>query len=237
MSLPCCSVTYGNHDIDFKVEFVARKTLEIAVQPDSRVLIKAPLGTSFEEVRKRVVKRAWWIKRQQDYFQQFKPRTPVRCYVGGETHLYLGRRYRLKIGRGDCCGVKLIRGHFHVGIPESAGSDKVKEILDRWYARKATEKFTESFNRCWHGLAKNSGTKPRLQVRRMKKRWGSLSRGGTLTVNTDLIRAPRECIDYVITHELCHVQFHNHSPAFYDLLEKVMPDWERRKQKLELALV
>jgi predicted metal-dependent hydrolase len=133
--------------------------------------------------------------------------------------------------------VKLFRGHFHVGIPESAGPDKVKELLDRWYAQKAAEKFTESLDRCWHGFAKNSVTKPRLQVRRMKKRWGSLSKGGMLTINTDLIRAPRECIDYVITHELCHVLFHDHSPAFYELLEKIMPGWERRKHKLELALV
>jgi len=78
---------------------------------------------------------------------------------------------------------------------------------------------------------------PRLQVRRNEKRWGSLSRGGILTLNTDLIRAPRECIDYVITHELCHLKCHDHSPEFYRLLEKVMPDWEKRKHKLELALV
>jgi len=71
----------------------------------------------------------------------------------------------------------------------------------------------------------------------MKKRWGSLSRSGLLTLNTDLIRAPQECIDYVITHELCHTLHHDHGAAFYALLVEVMPDWERRKHKLELALV
>lgn len=237
MSFSCGSVTYGNQNIDFKVVFAARKTLEIAVQPDTRVLIKAPLGTPFEEVRKRVVKRAGWIRRQQDYFRQFQPKTPTRRYVGGETHLYLGRHYRLKIGWGECDRVKLIRGYFRVDVTESAGPDTVRGLLDQWYARKAVEKFTESLDRCWPVFAKNSLDKPRLQVRRMKKRWGSLSNGGILTVNTDLIRAPRECIDYVVTHELCHLVFHDHSPAFYALLEKTMPDWQRRKQKLELLLV
>jgi hypothetical protein len=70
----------------------------------------------------------------------------------------------------------------------------------------------------------------------MRKRWGSLSKGGMLTLNTDLIRAPRECIDYVIIHELCHLKYHDHGSEYYRLLERVMPDWEKRKHKLELAL-
>lgn len=61
------------------------------------------------------------------------------------------------------------------------------------------------------------------------RKWGWL--------NVDLIRAPKECIDYVITHELCHLKHHNHSPAFYKLLEQAMPDWKKRKHKLELAMV
>jgi len=64
-----------------------------------------------------------------------------------------------------------------------------------------------------------------------------LSKGGTLTLNISLVRAPLECIDYVITHELCHLVHHDHSPRFYQLLEKVMPEWERRKHRLELALI
>jgi hypothetical protein len=71
----------------------------------------------------------------------------------------------------------------------------------------------------------------------MKTRWGSLAKSGALTLNTDLVRAPLECIEYVITHELCHLKHHDHSSGFYKLLEKVMPDWEKRKRRLEMALV
>lgn len=231
------TVKYGREQVQFNVLYSARKTLGIEVYPDSNVVVKAPLGTDPIEVQKRVFKRVRWILRQQHYFRQFDPRTPVRQFVGGETHLYLGRQFRLAISTGNQDSVKLMRGYFVVEVKSLISSEKVKSLLDEWYAERATVKFQEGFDHCWHCFEKLNVPKPRLQVRRMQKRWGSLSRSGQLTLNTDLIRAPKECIDYVITHELCHLQCHDHSADFYRLLEKVMPDWEKRKHKLELALV
>lgn len=228
------SVIYGKEKISFRVLHGARKTLGIEVYPDGSVMVKAPAGTDSKEIDRRVCKRARWIIRQQGYFRQFEPRTPARQFLGGETHLYLGRHYRLKIGIGEKEAVKLSRGQFllEVKVP-----DRVRLLMERWYAEKAAIRFQESFEHCWSCFAGQGADRPRLQIRRMKKRWGSLSCSGLLTLNTDLIRAPQECIDYVITHELCHIQHHDHSAAFYDLLSEVMPDWERRKHKLELALV
>jgi hypothetical protein len=231
------TVAYGLEEIAFRILYVERKTLEIAVYPDSAVIVKAPLGTIFAEVEKRLLKRAGWIKRQLDYFRQFDPRTPARRYVGGETHLYLGRQYRLKVDTAETEGVKLVGRYFQVGVRANAPAERVRSLLLDWYADKAKCRFQESFDRCWPPFEKLPLARPRLQVRRMQKRWGSLSKNGLLTLNTDLVRAPRECIDYVITHELCHLQYHDHGPNFYRLLEKVMPDWEKRKHKLELTLV
>lgn len=236
MSLSHGTVAYAQETIAFNVLYAERKTMEIAVHPDSMVVIKAPFGTAFAEVQRRVVRRAGWIKRQLDYFRQFEPRTPGRSYVGGETHLYLGRQYRLKISSGNMDAVKLIRGHFHIVAKGNATSDKVRSLLEGWYADKAAERFKESYDRNWPYFEKLSLAKPRLKMRRMRKRWGSLSKGGTFTLNTDLIRAPKECIDYVITHELCHLKYHDHNSEYYRLLEKMMPDWEKRKHKLEMAL-
>ncbi|MBI4792267.1 MAG: M48 family metallopeptidase [Deltaproteobacteria bacterium] len=235
MSAGC--VTHGKECIRFKVLHVARKTLAIEVFPDSSVVVKAPVGTALEEVHRRVIRRASWIITQQQYFRQFEPRTPVRQFVGGETHLYLGRQYRLRVGEGFKDSVKLSRGYFLVTTANPGEPETIRQLLDKWYLAKATATFHGSFARCWPYFAKLGLAHPRLQIRRMKKRWGSLSRGGLLTLNTDLIRAPKECIDYVITHELCHLRCHDHGPEYYRLLEKVMPDWERRKHKLELALV
>jgi hypothetical protein len=230
-------VHYGKQQIPFSVLYSTRKTLGIEVYPDSNVLVKAPVGTDSVEIQKRVFKHVRWILRQQDYFRQFDPRTPDRQFIGGETHLYLGRQFRLRISKGSLDSVKLTRGYFSVEVKNAMSSDKVKSLLDEWYAAKAVVRFAENFERCWPYFDKLNLMKPRLQIRRMQKRWGSLSRSGTLILNRDLIRAPKECIDYVITHELCHIQFHDHGSDFYRLLEKVMPDWEKRKHKLELTLV
>lgn len=237
MNRPFGIVKYGKEQVQFNVLYSARKTLGIEVYPDSNVVVKAPLGTDPAEVQKRVFKRVRWILKQQRYFRQFDPRTPMRQFVGGETHLYLGRQFRLAISAGNKDSVKLTRGYFTAEVRSDVSSEKVKNLLNGWYAEKAAVKFEESFSHCWPYFEKLGLPKPRLQIRRMQKRWGSLSRGCQLTLNTDLIRAPKECIDYVITHELCHLQCNDHSSEFYRLLEKVMPDWEKRKHKLELALV
>lgn len=200
-------VNYGKEQVQFNVLYSARKTLGIEVYPDSNVLVKAPVGTDPAEVQKRVFRRVRWILRQLHYFQQFDPRTPGRQFVGGETHLYLGRQFRLKISNGNQNSVKLTRGYFDVEFKGVTTSDKVKSLLDGWYVAKAAVKFEESFDRCWQYFDKLNLMKPRLQIRRMQKRWGSLSRRGMLTLNTELIRAPQECIDYVITHELCIFNF------------------------------
>jgi predicted metal-dependent hydrolase len=232
------SVVFGKTAIAYKVFFVHRKTMEIAVHPDGTVVVKAPEGTSFASIETRVLKRAGWIIRQLDFFRQFEPRTPKRNYVGGESHLYLGRRYRLKIHRNqEREGAKLVRGFFHIDVKHDASPAHIKQIMDNWYADKAAIKFNATFDRYWPQFSRISYQKPKLTLRHMKKRWGSLSKNGRLTLNIDLIRAPKECIDYVITHELCHLQHLDHGPKFYQLIEKVMPDWERRKAKLEISMV
>jgi len=230
-------VSYGREKIEFSYCYVNRKTLEIAVNPDHTVMVKAPLGIEPSEISRKVAKRARWVIRQQNFFRRFEPRTPGRSYVGGETHLYLGRRYRLKIKRGRHDVVKLVKGYFEIRIKGRVSSNKIKSLLDGWYEKRTAVKFTESLDHCLSFFKKPALSRPRLQIKRLKKRWGSLSSKGMLTLNIDLIRAPRECIDYVVVHELCHLQFKDHGPRFYKLLEKIMPDWKDRKEKLEMGLV
>jgi predicted metal-dependent hydrolase len=229
-------VSYGKVIIEFSFCYVDRKTLEIAVYPDQTVMVKAPSGVDSSEINRRVAKRARWILSQQNFFRQFEPRTPGRSYVGGETHLYLGRRYRLKIRSGRHDEVKLVKGYFEIRIKGHINSDKIKSLMDGWYEKKATVRLRESLEHCLSSFKKPALSRPRLQIKRLKKRWGSLSAKGMLTLNIDLIRAHRECIDYVVAHELCHLRCKDHSPNFYRLLGKIMPDWQDRKHKLELTL-
>ncbi len=231
------SLKYGETVVDYTLFYADRKTMEMAVHPDGSVVITAPLGTALHAIEQKLLRRARWIVKQLKYFNQFNPRTPKRMYVGGETHLYLGKQYRLKIVCESSKGVKLIGGLFRVSCEKENTPVVIKKLMDDWYAAKAVIHFTVRLNRCWPAFEKHGFHKPRLQIKHMKRRWGSLSGSGIVTLNTELIKAPKECIDYVVTHELSHLKHHDHSTAFYKLLETVIPNWERLKHKLEIALV
>lgn len=230
-------VVYGSKVIKFSLIACSRKTLEIAVHPDRAVVVKAPLRSDISLIEAKVKRRARWIIKQLNYFKQFNPRTPERCYVSGETHLYLGRQYRLKVESGSSNAVKLSRGSFQINCAHGVGYESVKKVLNAWYLEKAKIQFAESLDRCWSKFKNLGLDKPDLKIRRMEKRWGSLSASGSLILNTELIKTPKECIDYVVTHELCHLKYHDHSVDFYRLLESMLPSWEKVKQRLELSLV
>ncbi len=224
-------VKYGDQEIAYAVEFCRRKTLEISVMPDSAVQIRAPQGASLDAIAQKVEKKASWIVEKQDWFAKFPKAPPPRQYLGGETHLYLGRHYRLKIEKGKERSVKIDGGFIRV-VSADVRPATVKKILDEWLRERAKMQFEKIFDACAARFSLSSSML-RLQIRGMKTRWGSLSKGGILTLNIKLIAAPKECIEYVVVHELCHLKHVNHDNAFYRLLETRMPDWQRRKSKLE----
>jgi|SRR5579871_5458710 len=231
------SIEYGKHSISYTVVRRARKTLEIAVEPDSTVSIAAPLSASPEDIAAKVRKRAPWILAQQRYFDQFNPRTPARRYISGETHLYLGRQYRLRVVRAQATSVKLMRGTIEVQSCHPESSEQTRELLDKWYKAKARTKFLERIDACLERFGRPGAVTPQgLTIRAMPKRWGSMSRGGRLSLNLRLIQAPADAVDYVITHELCHRIEPSHSPKYFRILKRVMNDWEKRKQRLEQIL-
>ena len=226
------SVAYGERRISFTLVYRRRKHMAIHVHPDQRIEVVAPEDRSLDEVLARVRKRALWIVKQLAYFERFQPSTPPRRYVSGETHRYLGRQYRLKIQAAREEHVKLIGPHFHVAVEDPGDPARVRSLLEAWYLDHARDLFSRRLDLCLQNGAPKV-TRPDLTVRRMKTRWGSCSRNGRITLNTDLVKAPLDCIDYVITHELCHLKIREHTPAFYRLLTRCMPDWPRRKAKLE----
>jgi len=230
------TIVQGNKSMQAEVIYSKRKTLEIGVHPDRRIVVRAPYGTSSDTIKGTLKKRSRWIQRQIDFFSKFEPRTTDRKYLSGETHLYLGSKYRLKISIYEKDEVKLMRGFLIVYSRKGREPEKIKQQLDSWYKAKAKAKFAESLNKCFQKFKTKGHEYPRIIIRKMKTRWGSLSSKGVITLNINLIRAPRECIDYVITHELCHQVYKKHDAAFYRLLEKMMPDWERRKHKLEITM-
>ena len=199
-------IRYGRQTIEFTVVRRERRTLEIAVEPDATVVVAAPRDTSMEAIAERVGKRAAWVRRQQRFFSQYLPRTPERRFVAGETHLYLGRQYRLKVVPHMQASVKLTRGFIVVQSREPDRAERTSELVEGWYRARAQIKFAERLEMSLMRFPEPELFRPRgLIVRRMRQRWGSLSPSSRLLLNRRLIEAPVDAIDYVITHELCHI--------------------------------
>ncbi len=226
-------IKFGSKTIEFVLEYSQRKTLGISVMPDLAVLVRAPAGASIEKIHEKLRKRAPWIIKQQVFFLSFQPKTPPRKFVSGETHLYLGRQYRLNIVVDEIESVKLKGRFILVTTPDLS---QAKRLVQQWYLRNAKAKLPaialpliEKFGR--HGVQPSE-----LVLREMTRRWGSCTTKGKIILNPELIKAPRGSIEYVVIHELCHLIHHDHTQKFLELQSREMPAWEKWKMKLEKLL-
>ena len=234
---------YGQDKISYEVirKDKARK-LRIKVHPDQRVVVSVPMQVTDEFIHNSVKKRTRWIWQHLQDFAKQKSDVLPRRYVSGESQFYLGRRYVLKvvIDSEQATGVKLIRGKLTVTfahdssdfLDDSSRAAKVKLLLDSWYQAKAKTIFAERLAAVLP-QANWVNSSPTFKILSMKKQWGSCSTQGNLVLNPHLVKASKECIDYVILHELCHIAEYNHSDRFWRLLTQVMPHWKAIKTQLD----
>jgi len=227
------SFVYGDKTYEYSVQLVPsrKKTISVQVLPDAAVEVKAPLHTDKQKIIETMRKRARWVVRHVEQIERNNAQVLPREYVSGETHFYLGRRYQLKVVQSDINQVKLNRGMFMIEST-STNSEKIKFLLESWYKEHARTVFKKHLN----VIVSNIGwldTAPPMTIRQMKKQWGSCSSKGRISLNWNLVKAPLECIDYVIIHELCHLKEHNHSKKFYELQDRFNPDWRIIKAKLD----
>ena len=223
-------VAFGSNEIGYEVKFSKRKTLGIKVHPTGDVEVLAPIDASAEAIEQRVLRRAQWIVRQQNYFKELGERSPEKRFISGESHYYLGRQFLLRVEEGKPNSVRYKGRYFEIVCTPAC---KAKELMKEWYKSHAKIKFAEFAEPIIARFEKYGVAPSSLYIQEMDNRWGSCTPKGKIILNTQLIRAPRPCIEYVITHELCHLLYPDHTKAFWELLQKEMPDWERWKNKLE----
>lgn len=228
---------WGRHHLPFRLRRADVKRLRIVVDPAGAVRVTAPHHASNEAVVARVSRRGDWIQRQRELFARWRPRTPPRQYLSGETHLFLGRQLRLRVERGTPSGVAVAGAKLLIRVTNPSDRVAVRGAVKAWFAAQARQVLRQRYaeqGRVWlrHGV-----TPPRLVVRTLTQRWGSYSAGGCLTLNADLVRASPRLIDYVIAHELAHTIHSDHGNEWRRLLERVMPDWKERKGALETQLL
>jgi len=227
------AVQYGTSTLTFELVYSSRKTLAVHVYPDGSIVVDAPHDTPLEQVEQAVQHRGAWVLRQQREFASYRTLAlPPRQYVSGESYRYLGRQYRLKVLADPVERVVMSRGYLTVNVHDSGDHVRVRHLLNVWYLRRARAVFAERLAACFPRVEHLGLSYPKLHVKPMKARWGSCTPSGAISLNLRLIQIPKPLIDYVILHELCHLKELNHSAAFYTLLSRVLPGWERLRTQL-----
>jgi predicted metal-dependent hydrolase len=235
------SFIYGEQAISYEVVRKAfpegkKRKITIKVNPNCETIITAPKDAELTDIHEAVMKRAKWIYEALKEFRTHKEYVQNKHYVSGEMQFYLGRRYVLKVVEDGehSSSVKMSRGKLLVSL--TAFNDNkaaiVKALVNKWYTVRAQQVFHQRLSVLLPQATWVKGI-PSFRIMSMQKQWGSCSAKGNLMLNPHLIKAPKECIDYVILHELCHIAEHNHSERFWRLLTQVMPNWKEVKSKLD----
>ncbi len=223
---------FGTFVYEYQLIKQDRKTLSLTVTPDLRIILKCPEHTDSERIETFLKKKWFWLEKQLSFFKKYQRKIYEKEYVSGEGYLYLGRQYKLVVKRGKEDGVSLTRGQLLLHTTrEVANSRHNKKLIEAWFTEKTNNVFQDRFKEMLERFDyKNT---PILTIREMKKRWGSFLNRDKIFLNPKLIHTPKECIDYVIVHELCHLRYKNHHTNFWQLLSKKYPKWQRVKEKLE----
>lgn len=224
------------YEIEYEIVRSRRRTrtIEISVNPRGGVRVSAPLRSTHEEIRAVVERRSEWIARHQ----RATVPLPVREFVSGESLLYLGWPVPLVVEAVERTRVtvELQSDHFHIRVPAILeGNERlaaVERAVMRWFSERAAA-YLDQRVALW---AQAGGRPPaRVLVRNQRRRWGSCAPDGTLRFNWRIVMAEPSIIDYVVVHELAHLAVHDHSPAFWAEVERILPDYRARKAALKRA--
>jgi len=230
------TLQYGGTQIPYHVvQRERRRTFSVILDPEKGVIVLRPGDATLEEVAAVVRKKAVWILRNESLLRAAE-KVRRRRYVSGESFPYLGRYYQLEIRRASPDKerpVIMTRGRFVAVLPRDIGvaekSIWIRGALQNWYLERARDRLVTIAE----GWAEKIGVRPnRIYIRDQKKRWGSCDSRGNLRLNCRLVMAPISLIEYVVVHELCHLDVKDHSPAFWRRLASVMPDYESRRNRL-----
>ena len=231
------SFKWGRRRITYELTRDDRRRLKITVAPSGTVHVTAPLDATDEEIHERIRRKGGWITAQIEDFEQYRPRTPPRQFVSGETHLLRGVQYRLRVLHNQAGRVYISGDRIILETPHAESSTHKAALLEQLYRIEAHQEFPRRLCALVPLFASEGIIPPTLIIRPLTKRWGSFTPKGNLVLNLDLIRAPVQCIDYVIVHELAHAFAPDHGTKWQRLMDIAMPDWRERKRRLETSLI
>jgi predicted metal-dependent hydrolase len=230
------AIVCGSREIAATLCRTDRRVLKIEIEPSGRVTVFAPNDASHEAIEVRCRRKGPWVFRELDRLSAEPAFTPDRRYLSGETHLFMGRAYRLAVERSAEPFVRIDGSRLVVGAREPTDVAHCRRLLTAFYKLEARSLFPSRLSVVFPPFERRGLRRPHLIIRWMTKRWGSFTASGNITLNVDLVRAGPNLIDYVIAHELAHAFHGDHSEDWRNLLSSVLPDWEERKLRLEMML-
>lgn len=207
------------------------KNLHLSVHPPTgRVTIAAPLRMKPEAIRVFAITKLGWIKQQQ-LKQRAQPREAPRDYIERESHYVWGRRYLLSVieqagpPRVELCAKRLI-----LRVRAGTNQQKREAVMEKWY-RSLVREACPSLVSKWENLL--CVKVMRTHVQRMKTRWGSCNpQANAIRLNTELAKKPRECLEYIVVHEMAHLIERTHNARFHELMNRHLPHWQMHRALL-----
>lgn len=224
-------------DIEFKVVYSRRRTLGISVLPDASVVVRVPFRTSGKTIAGMVEEKSDWIRKYRDYFLHHKKIIPVKSFTNGSIHFYRGNNLVLNIQQSSKPFVKFNGSSIELGMEKTDDEVSVSRLLKKAYKNEAQSLLPYMFNNILEKYKDSNFSPTGLVIRSMKRRWGSCSNRGKITLSSELIKLNDIYIEYVMVHELCHLKHHNHGPEYYDLLSGMFPDWKRIRKEMKMFIM
>ena len=202
-----------------------RKTIALGVTADATLIVRAPHNTSLSYIERLLSKKMGWIQRTVARVMS-RPRTPPREFVDGESFLYLGKTHKMRIDKNASKPIAFKSGF----ILNTKDKTRVRNLIINWYKAEAKRKISERVEWCArrYGISFKS-----IKITSAEKRWGSCGTSGNLNFSWRLIMAPTSVIDYVIIHELAHLEHKNHSKAFWNSVKVMYSSYEKAKNWLK----
>jgi hypothetical protein len=204
----------------YKIIRSRRKTIALIIEPDGRLVVRAPKRVSNKEIKRLVAHKEKWVRKKQAEVQKNNQFNKPKSFIDGETLWYLGKTYPLKIV--DDLAQPLVLGRkFYLARDARRYA---REIFTEWYREQARAEVTRraAYYTNQHGLQYR-----RIRITSARTRWGSCSSAGNLNFTWRLVMAPPRVINYVVAHEVAHLKIKNHSKSFWRLVEHIMPDYKR----------
>ena len=232
-------VTWQGQTIRFELKRKNVRNINLNLKPDMTVMVSANERVPIEVIQDFVKSKAAWIIKNTSYFDHAQPGAgKEKEYVSGETFKYLGRQIRLKVAEGTDDDIRYRRGYLQLTVKDKSSVTRKEAIVQQWFRQRAKKVFHEVVDKTFPIAEKHGVKKPIIKIRRMKTRWGSCVKAKSIIVlNSELMKAPKYCIEYVVLHELVHFIYPNHSADFFGFLASIMPDWQERKRILDEEVI